>query len=428
MSSSHVYAVRAPQRRRQDYQIDGLAKAISAAGIDPTDQAAVDAVRQKSLLIDKSSMIDSDLQFRQTVAGVKATLGGQYRHYTPSSHGTYLDDASQKIVMNEAGSYAQLDTTLFDRLRLAGATRVDHHSIYGTQISPKAAVQYEIAPSHNIRVGYNRAFKSPTVLENYLKITDTLLGNRTGYLIHDASGAVIADIAPLKPEQVDAFELGYKGAVTDQLYIDAVAYQSYYRDFISPLTSIANPAGMMPTFATYRDGTPVAEGTPSQGALSTYMNFGRANVRGVDVGVDYSPFHELALSASASAMKLVSFQNASSLQKDLSLNAPAFKLRGSVQTEDLGLKNSFLRLDGRYHTAYAFESGYWSSSMLLGGKVPSRVVVDVTAGYRLPKQKITISETIANMFDDKIPDVLGAPIPRRLMWLQLAYDWDGLRY
>ncbi len=92
------------------------------------------------------------------------------------------------------------------------------------------------------------------------------------------------------------------------------------------------------------------------------------------------------------------------------------------------MKNLFIRLDGRYHTAYAFESGYWSSSMLLGGKVPSRVVADVTAGYRIPKQRITISGTIANLFDDQVPDVLGAPIPRRLMWLQLAYDWDGLRY
>ncbi len=32
------------------------------------------------------------------------------------------------------------------------------------------------------------------------------------------------------------------------------------------------------------------------------------------------------------------------------------------------------------------------------------------------------------MFDDRNPDVLGAPIPGRLMWLQLSYDWDGLRY
>ncbi|HTN25152.1 MAG TPA: TonB-dependent receptor, partial [Solirubrobacteraceae bacterium] len=61
------------------------------------------------------------------------------------------------------------------RLRLAAAARVDTHSLYETQLSPKVAVQYEVAPQHNVRVGYNRAFKSPTVLENFLKINDILL-------------------------------------------------------------------------------------------------------------------------------------------------------------------------------------------------------------------------------------------------------------
>jgi iron complex outermembrane receptor protein len=428
LSSPHVYGqlTRTGSDAGKTYQLDRLARTVGAMGGGIPDPETLDKLRDSILLVDKSSMIDSELQVREELAGVKATLGGSYRHYTPRSHGTYLDDATSPIVIDEVGSYLQLDTLLADRLRLAGATRVDHHSQYGTQVSPKAAIQYEVAPEHNIRIGYNRAFKSPTILEDYLKIANNLLGNANGFLVKDMAGNTIADVEPLKPEQVDSFELGYKGMVDQHTYIDAVAYQSYYHDFISPLTSIANPA--MGTFATTKDGTPVAEGTPTQGALSTYMNFGKANVRGVDAGIDYNPFHELALSASASAIQLVSFTNTNPLQKDLTLNAPAFKLRGSIQTEDIPVKNTFLRVDGRYHTAYAFESGYWSSSALLGGKVPSRAVVDVTMGYRLPKQKITISGTVANLFDDQVPDVLGAPIPRRLMWLQLAYDFDGLRY
>ncbi len=427
LSGPHVYAqvTRTGTDAGKTYQLDRLAAMVGAMGGAPANPADLDSLRDKIALVDKSSMIDSDLQLRETVAGVRATLGGQYRHYMPVSNGTYLDDANQRINIDEVGSYGQLDTTLFDRLRLAGAARVDHHSIYGTEVSPKAAVQYEVAPDHNIRIGYNRAYKAPTVLEDYLKITDSLLGNRTGFVIHDAAGNVLANIAPLKPEQVDAFELGYKGAISNKAYIDAVAYQSYYHDFISPLTSVANPA--MGTFATFKDGTPIGTGA-TQGALSTYMNFGQANVRGADLGVDYQVFDKLLLSGSVSAMKLVSFQSSNALQKNLDLNAPTFKARGSVQTQDLGIKNSFLRVDGRFHNSYAFESGFWSSSRLLGGNLPSRFVADITAGYKLPKQRITITGTVANVFDDQVPDVLGAPIPRRLMWLQLSYDWDGLRY
>src|SRR4029079_1111024 len=103
------------------------------------------------------------------------------------------------------------------------------HSRSATQVSPTAAVQYEVAENHNVRVGYNRAFKSPTVLENFLRINDVLLGNRTGFVVRDGGGNKISEIAALEPEQVDAFEAGYKGAIADKVYIDAVAYQSYYR-------------------------------------------------------------------------------------------------------------------------------------------------------------------------------------------------------
>jgi iron complex outermembrane receptor protein len=395
------------------------------------ESSQIDALRESILLIDESSMIDSELQLRYKYAGVKATVGGQLRRFTPSSAGTYLDDRDESIGVTEAGSYIQLDTTLMGRLRLAGAARVDTHSLYDAQLSPKLAVQYEVAPSHNVRVGYNRAFKSPTILENFLRINEVLLGNRTGFVIRDAAaggGAVIAEIEPLRPEQVDALEIGYKGAIGDQVYIDVVGYYSWYRDFISPLTLIANPA--MGTFATYADGTPTAAGMPTEGTLSTYLNFGSAVIRGADLGVDYKPIPRITLSGSASLLKLVSFENDNGLQKDLRLNAPTFKLRGSAQAEDLPIQNLFARLDGRYRNRFKFESGYWNTETLIGPnrQMPKRVVVDVTLGYRLPKYGVTISGTVANLFDDPVPDVLGAPEPGRFAWLQVIYDYNGLRF
>ncbi len=430
LSSPHVYAqvTRTHSDAGKSYQLDRLARTVAAMGGVPANAADLNPVRDMIAFVDDSSLVDSELQYRHTLAGVKTTLGVQYRAYAPSSAGTYLDDKTQDISVTEAGTYLQLDTLLFHRLRLAGAARVDHHSLYATQISPKAAVQYEVAENHNVRIGYNRAFKSPTVLENFLRINDTLLGNRTGFVIRDGAGAVLAEIAPLEPEQVDALEVGYKAAIASNLYVDAVAYQSWYRNFISALTPVANPMAASPTYASYADGTPTAQGTPAEGTLSTYMNFGKAKVRGVDVGVDYKPIQQLTLSTSASVMQLASFSNSSTLQQDLLLNAPAFKLRGSVQGDDLGLDGSFWRVDARYHAAYEFASGYWNSMTLLGGKVPARTVVDITLGYKLPVQGMTISGTVANLLDNHDPDVLGAPIPRRFAWLQVAYDLDGLRY
>jgi outer membrane receptor for ferrienterochelin and colicins len=431
VSGPHVYAqvTRTGTDAGRTYQVGRLVRAVAMMGGAPADPHELDAMRDDLKFIDNSSMIDSDLQLRYTYAGVKATVGGQLRRYMPVSEGTYLDDKDKTISATEAGSYVQLDTTLKERLRLAAAARVDTHSLYPTQFSPKLAVQYEVAPSHNVRVSYNRAFKSPTILENFLFINNNQLGNRTGFVIHDTSadGPVIAEIDPLRPEQVDSFEAGYKGAVADKVYVDVVGYQSWYRDFISPQTTIANPkAAMMPTFATYPDGTPTAAGLPNEGSLSTYINFGKAQVRGADLGVDVRPIPEVTVSGSVSLIKLASFENDSALQKDLLLNVPTVKLRGSVQVDDLPIEHAFGRLDGRYRNRFAFESGYWSSETLLGRKMSKRAVVDLTLGYRLPKYGMTISGTVANLFDDNVPDVLGAPEPGRYAWLQVMYDYKGL--
>lgn len=427
VAGPHLYAqvTRTASGAGTSYQLDRLAKTVAAMGGLPADPGALDAIRDKLAFVDDSALIDSELQLRDEVGGVKLTGGGQARRYLPSSAGTYLDDKDRSIRIDEVGVYGQADAMLLDeRLRLAAAARLDHHDLYGAQLSPKAAIAYEVAPEQKIRVGYNRAFKSPTVLENFLRINDVLLGNRTGFAIHDAAGGTLATIAPLVPEQVDALEVGYKGAFGDTLYVDAVAYDSWYHDFISPLTSLADPS--KGTFATYADGTPTAMGTAQQGALSTYVNFGRAQIRGADLGVDVRPVARVSLSASASVLQLVSFSNDNPIEHDLKLNAPAYKLRGSIEVTDLGVAHTFVRVDARAHSAYAFESGYWSSMTLLGGDVPSRVVVDVSAGWAQPRGGWMISATVADLTNDHTPDVLGAPIPGRYGWLAIGYRYDGL--
>ena len=60
---------------------------------------------------------------------------------------------------------------------------------------------------------------------------------------------------------------------------------------------------------------------------------------------------------SVSVLKLADFQNDNAMQKDLLLNAPTFKLRGSVQVDDLGIENAFARVDGRYHNALRVRVG-----------------------------------------------------------------------
>jgi iron complex outermembrane receptor protein len=286
---------------------------------------------------------------------------------------------------------------------------------------------YSVTPQHKVRIGYNRAFKSPTILENYLYIGQVALGNRNGFTVRDADGEILATIDPLEPEEVNAVEIGYKGTLGRRVFIDAVVHNSWYRNFISPLTRVADPT--MGTFGYRSDGTIVAQGAPNEGTLSTYMNFGEAQVRGADIGASLYPVDHVSVSASASLLSLASFSKDDELLRDLLLNVPGLKLKGSVALEGLGMDSYFVRLSGRFHTAYEFESGYWRSETFFpDGKVPSRFVLDVSAGYDIPRLGVTARAFLLNALGNTTVDVLGAPTPERLFYLQLEYTYPGLAF
>jgi len=403
------------------------------------------ALREAEKFVDRGELWDSEVQYRNTLGVGGGTLnvvtGGQLREYQPDSDGTFLADANDEdISATEVGGYLQLDYRPSDRLRINTAARVDHHSEYNTQFSPKAAVVYTVASSHNVRAGYNRAFKSPTVLEGNLFIPIpafdvapgyfvNALGNYSGYTIRDAmTNEIVRTIDPLEPEEVNSLEIGYKGVFGRRVFVDVVAYNSWYQNFIGPLTLVADGITQIPFNA---DGSPVnAPGDDDTfNALSTYSNFGEATVRGLDVGVEVYASDYLNFSGSVSVIDLASFEQGEGTQDDLLLNVPDTKLKGSVTLRDAGFDGYFVSLSGRWQSAYAFRSGYWdSANFYADGEVPSRFVAGLTAGYTIPDTGVSLKASVTNLFNTDRVDVLGAPQTERLIWVSATYQFNGLRF
>ena len=402
------------------YQLSALvprvaAKADGGMTIEPNE---LGADRFATRFVDESQMLDGEVQYRNSFAGIDVAAGVQGRSYMPDSGGTYLADArGEDIDASEIGGYVQGDYDLFgERLRLVGAVRVDEHSNYDPQVSPKLAAVFEAAPGHKLRAGYNRAFKSPTILENYLLINGILVGNRAGFEIRGMDRTTVIDtIDPLVPEQVDALELGYKGYVGQQVFLDFVVYNSWYDDFIGPLTRVTNPAEG--TFGYYPDGTPVAEGTPAEGTLFTYQNFGEAMVRGADFGIDVYPDDRITLSASASFIMLLGEGTEAP-----PLNVPTAKFKSAVTVEDVIVKDTFVRFAGRFSNAYEFRSGYWIAD------VQPMFVGDLTAGYTLRDQNITVTGGVMNLFNNDVPEIPGGPVSRPMAFVQMTYGYQGLNF
>ncbi len=410
------------------YPLERIASIVQQTGGAPADPSSLEELRKQIKFIDRSQLIDSEVQHLNQFGELKLISGLQLRLYNPVSDGTYLADLDGKeLNVTEFGGYVQGDYSLLrDTLRLVAAMRLDTHSDYAAQFSPKAAVVYSITRNHHLRVGYNRAFKSPTILENHLLIGGTRVGNRTGFIIKDNAGNVISKIAPLVPEGVNSLEVGYKATFAEKLLVDVVAYHSWYQNFISALTSRANPeAG---THAFFPDGTPVAAGMAAEGTLFTFANFGRSRVAGADLGLEYKLTSDITLDGSVSYIKLLKFHHSDPSETALLLNVPELKLKGGITFQNVPVRNAFLRVFARYQGAHPFRSGRWDSMVLLSsGEVPARFVTDVAAGYDF-SNGLALSGNILNLFDNKRVDQLGAPPIGRMAMIQLAYKYEGLGF
>ena len=110
------------------------------------------------------------------------------------------------------------------------AGRLDYPDNYDKQWSPKAGVVVKPWVDQAFRVTFNRAFKSPTILQTNFFIPDwtaiiSIYGNTGGFQTKNAAGTVLATYQPMRPETNKTWEFGYKGILANRLYVDGTYFQ-----------------------------------------------------------------------------------------------------------------------------------------------------------------------------------------------------------
>jgi iron complex outermembrane receptor protein len=449
LSNDNWYAqVSRTGNKAGSYQLNQVVPAVQGAvnaGI-PLDQVDIEGIREAVAFIDDTEIYDSELQYNNRFGDLNLVTGVNYRNFLPESQGTYLEDGEGQNISRELfGGYAQLDYDVMpDKLQLVAAARLDGNSDYDTQFSPKASAVYTVVPGHNIRATYNRAYTTPSILQShaYIPVPDLfapnydflIIGNTDGYSIRDGSGNVVNTIDPTSPEEVNSMELGYKGVFGEKLFIDVVGYYSWYKDFIG--TDIV--ADGINSVA-YRNGEQVLVDGSTFTAVQTYINFGEAEVRGFDIGMNYYLNERYMLNANLSAIELVDFTN-DVTDAQLPLNTPPLKIKGGVTAKDIfdndAIRNPFLKINGRWQDSYQFLSGYWNTDVLLDDdgdltndeELPSKFEFDLSTGFDISDTGLAFQASINNLFDTEKVDQLGTAPRGRTFWVSLKYDFNGLRF
>jgi outer membrane receptor protein involved in Fe transport len=210
---------------------------------------------------------------------------------------------------NEFGAYLQ-DELFFGRFRFNVGGRVDKFgNIDKAVFSPRVTAMFKPLPSHAVRASFNRAFRSPSAINNFLDVAtvtgvfplgavDPRLGAATFPVVTRSVGSDVAQIGEpnghdLKEESLTAYEIGYTGTFANKTTIGLAYYINDTDDNINFITDLcrkrytaANPPAGWPLPAVVLE--LLAQRGTCLPAEFTYSNLGKLRNKGFEASIDHS--------------------------------------------------------------------------------------------------------------------------------------------
>jgi outer membrane receptor protein involved in Fe transport len=424
------------------------------------------SVLSGSKLVDNSRIYHSDANynFKDIVKFAEIQVGGSFRLYELNSHGRIYTDANGPINYTEYGFYTQLTKKLMeDRLKFTGSVRYDKSKNFDGNFSPRVSLVYSGGErkNHNFRASFQTGFRNPSTQDQYIGFnvgSALLLGsapdNLTRYSevwpVSTAVGQALAggttvvltglnaynnsytassvgafsalaasnpiaasallrktNVNYVKPEQVKAFELGYRSFIKD-VSVDINGYYNIYNDFIGNLNVVA------PLYGTTQDSPNPLAGPTNPGAQTlhalqngnfrVYQLYTNTNVEikslGFGLGLSKKVYKDFEFGVNYNFAEF-KFDQAKDPSFEAGFNTPKHKLKASFGNEKL-FENFGFNVSGRWNSEYL-----WQSTMV-DGMISAATVVDAQINYNIPKLKSTLKLGASNIGGKEYSQVLGA--------------------
>jgi outer membrane receptor for ferrienterochelin and colicins len=124
-------------------------------------------------IVDESTLLVGQVQHGFNIMGGRQgfTYGADYFFTNPQTRGTINGQYEDKDETTEIGAYLQSETALTPQFDLVLAGRIDDHSALPDPVlSPRAAIVFKPAEDQAFRATFNRAFSTPTSLNQFLDL------------------------------------------------------------------------------------------------------------------------------------------------------------------------------------------------------------------------------------------------------------------
>jgi outer membrane receptor protein involved in Fe transport len=395
------------------------------------------------------------------------TIGGNIRKYALYTGGTLfaLQSDGSEYTISEQGAYIQAGKALkFGEsvtFKPMASIRYDKNQYVDAVFSPRFSAVLSLG-DHHFRASWQSAFRNPMPIELFSLPAAGVSGDVGGlsstaqsarlvtspaYLPADVTTYVSETItasqlqsrayrpAPIKPEQVNTWEVGYRTEVDGKLYIDAYYFASRYTDLITqqPLYQL-NAGGQLTDFRS-------ATATQAYRTLQLYQNSpNNVFVNGGGLSLSYNLGADFTLSGNyafqSGAITLLDAQG--NVIKDKSgapvsrrkLSDPAVLQLGRTyfNTPDnrysISLSNPHLSNRLGASLVYRWTNRTWYEQGITQGDVwlPAWATLDGQVSYRVPALQSTIKLGATNMLNKYYAQGYGLAQIGGLYYLSWTFD------
>jgi outer membrane receptor for ferrienterochelin and colicins len=354
---------------------------------------------------------------------------------------------------NEFGGYAQ-DELFLDKVRFSLGARVDKFGNLDKAIfSPRLAVILKPIPTQAIRLSFNKAFRAPSLINNFLDIHTIVPVDLSGLapllpppfrpavvppfnlVVHSAGSEVRRasdpSEAPLREESIKAYEVGYTGTFEGKTTVEAAFYIDDRDDSINFVTSPAiQVAQNIPgSFYTSQNPPPgwflppvlldiLAQSGHPLPAQFTYLNLGPYRQKGLELSVSH------AFTRAVSAFANYSYQFDPQVKSSPN-PFPAEKLAFPPSNRfNAGVTWNDKRYLGSLSVNYS-DRAFWTDVLTdaFHGFTDSYTMINASFGMRFVDGRVTLSVKGTNLANKDIQQHIFGDIIKRNIYGELRVNF-----
>lgn len=426
-------------------------------------------LKEGARFLDNSKIYHSDVNynFKDLIEFAEFQLGGSFRQYEMNSSGTIFTDYDGPIRYDEYGVYGQIQKKFMDdRLKFTGSVRYDKSQNFDGQYSPRISFVYSAGTqkNHNFRASFQTGFRNPTTQDQYIGLdlgpfaligstkdnlnryvetmpvsaagqalnggldTITLTGgdayNSPVYSVPSVTQFMmtgntadleVVKVNLVKPEQVKAFELGYKSVLENGIAVDMNVYYSIYDDFMSTSRVIRPYYGTVQENPNADDDVIKALRNGDRRVYQVYTNTTETvNSYGLGLGLSKKVYKDFELGVNYNFADF-EFDQSKDPSFIAGFNTPKHRVKASLGNTAL-FKNFGFNLNARYNSEYLWQSSF------ADGMVPENVVFDAQINYSIPAIKSVLKVGATNLFGDDYLQVIGAGLIGRQIFASLTIN------